>query len=75
MILRGVCQHMQDGEGQRRPYHRLVKTTPKPNATKNSRGELPGVLLFFPESVGVAVGGAEAVPVASAMFNWCLCVG
>lgn len=58
-------------DSQCRTYHRLVKTTPKPSATKNSRGELPGVLLFFPESVGVAVGAAEAVLVASAMFDWC----
>lgn len=63
------------GDSQCRPYHKLVKTTPKPNATKNSRGELPGVLLFFPESVGVAVGAAEAVLVASAIFNRRVCVG
>lgn len=38
-------------------YHRLVKTTPNPRATKNSRGELVGLeLLFFPlRSVLVAL--------------------
>jgi hypothetical protein len=55
-------------------YHKLVKTTPKPNATKNSRGELPGVLLFLPVSVGVAVGTADEVLVGSAIFNWRICV-
>jgi hypothetical protein len=51
-------------------YHRLVKTTPKPSATKNSRGELPGVLLFLPSFV--AVGWApEAVPVGSDMSSGC----
>jgi hypothetical protein len=55
------------------PYHKFVKTTPKPNATKNSRGELPGVLLFLPLSVGVGVGTADEVLVASAMFSWRVC--
>lgn len=51
-------------------YHRLVKTTPKPSATKNSRGEFPGVLLFLPSLV--AVGWApEAVPVGSDMSSEC----
>jgi hypothetical protein len=56
------------------PYHKLVKTTPKPNATKNSRGELPGVLLFLPVSVWVGVGTADEVLVASAIFDWRVCV-
>ncbi len=30
------------------PYQRLVKTTPKPKATKKSRGELVGPLLLEP---------------------------
>ena len=44
-------------------YHRLVKTTPKPRATKNKRGELvgPELLLWFPllEEVGEAGTGVE----------------
>ena len=43
-------------------YHKFVKTTPKPRATKKSRGELvgPGLLpLALPEVV--AEGGAEEV--------------
>lgn len=59
---------------QSQPYHKLVKTTPKPSATKKSRGELPGVLLLLPESVWVGVGAAADVLVASAMVNWCICV-
>lgn len=44
-----------------RTYHRLVKTTPKPNATKKSRGELVGPLLLLlpePPSDVLAAGGA-----------------
>lgn len=60
---------------QGQPYHKLVKTTPKPSATKNSRGELPGVLLFLPESVWVGgAAAADVVLVASAMVDWCVCV-
>jgi hypothetical protein len=47
-----------DMKRQRQAYHKLVKTTPNPSATKNSRGELPGVLLLLPESV--CVGDAAA---------------
>lgn len=42
---------------------RLVKTTPKPRATKNSSGELVGPLPPPPEDVVVA-GGATADAVA-----------
>jgi hypothetical protein len=45
----------------RQPYHKLVKTTPKPSATKNSRGELPGVLLLLPVSVWVGPGTAPVL--------------
>lgn len=54
---------------QRQPYHKLVKTTPNPRATKNSRGELPGVLLLLPESVWVGDAVAADVLVASAMVK------
>jgi hypothetical protein len=54
---------------QRQPYHKLVKTTPNPSATKNSRGELPGVLLLLPESVWVGDAAAADVLVASAMVK------
>ena len=45
---------------RRENYHKFVKTTPKPNATKNSRGELAGGL---PEGLPPAVfaGGAGLV--------------
>ena len=45
------------------PYQRFVKTTPKPNATKKSSGELVGplLLLLLPESVGLDAG-ALGVP-------------
>ena len=49
--------------------HKLVKTTPNPSATKNSRGELPGVLLLLPESVWVGDAAAADVLVASAMVK------
>ena len=54
---------------QRQAYHKLVKTTPNPSATKNSRGELPGVLLLLPESVWVGDAAAADVLVASAMVK------
>lgn len=41
------------------PYHRFVKTTPKPNATKNSSGELVGPP--DPELDMVGDGTAEVV--------------
>lgn len=56
------------------PHHKLVKTTPNPSATKNSRGEFPGVLLLLPESVWVGDAAAADVLVASAMVDWCRCV-
>jgi len=37
-----------------------VKTTPKPNATKNNNGELVGPLPpLFPEGEGVGVPGSD----------------
>ena len=47
----------------REPYHRFVKTTPKPSATKKSKGELVGPPPPPPElgTVDVAAGGATAV--------------
>ena len=48
---------MPDDEGS---YHRLVKTTPKPNATKKRSGELgPLPELTFAEDV--ALGEADMV--------------
>ena len=45
----------------REAYHRFVKTTPKPSATKNSKGELVGPPP--PPELGavVAAGGATEV--------------
>lgn len=45
--------------------HRLVKTTPKPRATKKSKGELPLGLLLLDEVV--VAGGVLAVVVGSGM--------
>ena len=59
---------------QRQAYHKFVKTTPNPRATKNSRGELPGVLLLLPESVWVGDAAAADVLVASAMMICGICV-
>jgi len=44
-------------------YQRLVKTTPKPRATKNSSGELVGPLLFELVGADVAAEPAELVGV------------
>ena len=43
-------------------YHKLVNTTPKPNATKNSRGELVGPL-GSESCVGVGLAVADEVGV------------
>ena len=45
----------------RETNHRFVKTTPKPNATKKSRGELVGPPPPELEGLDVAAGGATAV--------------
>lgn len=42
-------------------YHRLVKTTPKPNATKKSNGELVGPPPPLPPELVVGPGGADVV--------------
>lgn len=41
-------------------YHKFVKTTPKPRATKNRRGELVGPLPPLEEPVLVAAGREAA---------------
>jgi len=45
-------------------YHKFVKTTPKPRATKNSRGELVGPL---PPEEPVLVGEGEDESEAAAL--------
>ena len=45
----------------REAYHRFVKTTPKPSATKKSKGELVGPPPPELGGVDVAAGGATAV--------------
>lgn len=52
----------QSGIGEQ-AYQRLVKTTPKPSATKNSSGELVG-LFFLSCSPAVDEGVAEPVALA-----------
>lgn len=50
---------------QRQAYHRFVKTTPNPRATKNSSGELVGPLLpplsLLPVGVGDPLAAADVV--------------
>lgn len=41
-------------------YHRFVKTTPNPKATKNSKGELVGPLPPPPPPLDVCVGEGRA---------------
>ena len=45
----------------REPYHRFVKTTPKPSATKKSKGELVGPPPPELGAADVAAVGATAV--------------
>jgi hypothetical protein len=45
--------------------HKLVKTTPKPNATKNNNGELELLDPGLPEGVGEDVGEAIVVAMMS----------
>jgi len=54
--------------------HKLVKTTPKPRATKNSKGEL-GPPLFFGSGVGVGlmVGMLASIDDDAAMFAAFFC--
>jgi hypothetical protein len=45
-------------------YHKIVKTTPNPRATKKSKGELVGPLpelLFVGEGLGMDEGGEDMV--------------
>lgn len=44
-----------------RPYHKFVKTTPKPRATKNRSGELVGPPPPPPPPEDVAAAGAGEV--------------
>jgi hypothetical protein len=69
----GVREEVSSDRRQERTYHRLVKTTPKPSATKNSKGELVGPPeLLEDEWVEVAVG-AELAVVAEDMFAPLVC--
>ena len=66
MILQRVRVALKRTE---RTHHRLVKTTPKPRATKNSRGELGPLDPLSPVCVGAAPdeveeGKAELLEVA-----------
>jgi len=55
------------------PYHRFVKTTPKPSATKKSSGELVGPPLPFDLDVCVAEGTADVVLVDMLAVVVCCC--
>jgi hypothetical protein len=44
-------------------YHKLVKTTPNPSATKNSNGEFVGPEPVCPEPVSVGDGVDDVVDV------------
>jgi hypothetical protein len=52
-------------------YHRLVKTTPKPRATKKSSGELVGPLLAFVPDCRSCVGAGALLAVGEAMVMLC----
>jgi hypothetical protein len=54
-------------------YHRFVKTTPKPNATKNNSGELELLPPGLPVGEGEADGVGEEVGVA--MLSMAACSG
>jgi hypothetical protein len=41
-VVVSECLRQESALLLRKPYHRFVKTTPKPSATKNSKGELVG---------------------------------
>jgi hypothetical protein len=49
-------------------YHKFVKTTPNPNATKNNKGELVGLLLE-PDDVDVVGAGDADVVVDGSVDN------
>lgn len=51
-----------------RTYHKLVNTTPKPRATKKSRGELVALPVWFPLLL-VVVAVAAAVVVVEAILG------
>lgn len=63
IILKMNKYCVRQGFGGKEAYHKLVKTTPKPRATKNKSGELvgPELLLLFPLLVGEGEGGVEVV--------------
>lgn len=50
-------------------YHRLVKTTPNPKATKKSKGELVGPPPPPPEADVVGPGGPDEVAVGDDMAD------
>lgn len=55
------CREQEGGKEASATYHKFVKTTPKPRATKNKRGELVGPpppplpSPLFPVLVGTAL--------------------
>jgi hypothetical protein len=57
MILRGSVY--LDDAGRITAHHRFVKTTPKPKATKKSKGELPPPPLPVDAADEVALGAAD----------------
>lgn len=60
-----------------KPYHKFVKTTPNPRATKKSSGELVGPPLLLPlldAALVVALAMAELVAVAADIVA-IVCVG
>lgn len=61
MILEAEGQKRRRNRQEAREYkyHKLVKTTPKPRATKNRRGELVGPLPPLEEPVLVAGADTE----------------
>ena len=59
----GLAKELANGDYATLTYQRFVKTTPKPSATKKSKGELVGPLLSSSDSSTVAVGRLVAIVV------------
>lgn len=69
MILYSVNDfNFSKQRGLERPYHKLVKTTPKPKATKNSNGELVGPPPPPPPPEDVVAAGAASVVESGCML-------
>jgi len=68
VVLFSLVLRDEAGGTGSKAYHRLVNTTPKPKATKKSKGRLPPSLLFVLPLLCDAAGAlADGVAVADDM--------